>query len=426
MALLRSLFSRSSKKQPKNLTYETIKAMGLHDLIDETRDQGREVDLHTMGAISRRLYEIGLFEHQLSQDDRAMALAAADACVATIKGAIADNPEALAALRKATDSLISQAPFNGYGSLHWLIEENAIRAEEIVPYAMKLEHSHLVPNFLKVLSEETITNIRPGLVRELVRARRAERVYSAVFILHGLAVSRDPATVALFNETEIRALRAAHLDYDRARSVLVDLDLLASDEINSFEPMPTIDQLTDMVVLSLTEVWDQQEEDADRAAFANEAERMGLAVTRHVLGLHLLLSQIASIYGNEVADEVRARAIAAFPKAAEEGFARVVDATEMIERGAFEKAEVSPDVVLYDWILNRGEGTETTDDEWERTSQRLDAATPLLTSYRATVLDRFRTSLWFFVREAASGGPFEPDRVGQPVGLSDVPYADRI
>lgn len=285
---------------------EAIAQMSLAELdrlIDvEHRSLPSTVPLGFLAAIYRRAMEIAYHSHGTSNEDRALATIIAKA---TRQGMLnAAETESSAPLRTAIEATERNARAFGYGTLLWLLEEHKVPSEKAIEFIMRPEHAHLLGGMLDTLKPDVRAGMRDGLIAELFYTRRIRNGDSAVFIAHGLAAAYEPATVALFNPTELSALRNAHREYGRARAVLADLGLLpAQSSARGFEPQPPRFLLAECVALELHDVWwNLGDSELPLGAFLSDTDCKWLTsftAARLLLCCHLALVTIGAIYGSE-------------------------------------------------------------------------------------------------------------------------------
>jgi hypothetical protein len=303
----KSLFrSNSDKPVPSpshidlSLTYQQIEHMPFPEIVELVQSLPTNTQFQSMTALARRFYELALYDNHVPQEHREAALKLAEATTADLEKGLAENPEALAALKTANSHLIENAQKGGVGSLIWRLQEYSISGGDTIPYVMKPEHRHLVPDFLETLEPQLLARTKHHLVRELI-LQRSYNINNAVLILHGLATKGDKAAAALFTSDEYAALLNVPDDYDAGRRVLVSYGLLPpSSNARAFK---SVTEIKGIVALILREKRNQTEEDV-RAKTLSEEDKTALLLGITFLRINLTRSQLRQIYGDETASAV--------------------------------------------------------------------------------------------------------------------------
>jgi len=183
-------------------------------------------------------------------------------------------------------------------SLGWKIAEESISGADVIPYVMRPEPRHLVPDFLEGVGKETVVQVRKEFVRGLILAGQYE-AYNAVLILHGLAAKGDKAAAVLFTVEEYAALLAVPNNYDAGRRVLVALGLLP--DTSSARPFKQLPEIKAIVACMLKERRDAAESDK-RLGNIPEEQKMALLLALTSLRIHLAYGNIRQIYGEEMSN----------------------------------------------------------------------------------------------------------------------------
>jgi hypothetical protein len=118
--------------------------------------------------IMRRFYRIALFDNHVPEEHRNAAITLAEACQNDLEKSLSNNPQAVTALRTEIDQLRELARQGGYGSLVWRLNEYPMSGADTIPYIMRPEHRHLVPDYLTTITPEGLATVHSHLVRELV------------------------------------------------------------------------------------------------------------------------------------------------------------------------------------------------------------------------------------------------------------------
>jgi len=144
--------------------------MSFLDIVEHVRHLPKVMTAQHAGALTKRLYEIALYDHHVIEEHRKAALQLLGTVKHTLEASIADNPEALEAYRKANAFMEGNASRLGVGSLAWLIEEYQIPSDEIVSFIAKPEHRDLLNAFFTILNPSRAEKLRAELDHYL-RAR---------------------------------------------------------------------------------------------------------------------------------------------------------------------------------------------------------------------------------------------------------------
>lgn len=172
--------------------------------------------------IVRRLYDLAFFEHQLSPEERQLALSMAGAVEADVEAALQDNPESLSSFHQAVNYQKVRARHCGVGSLQWKLDEQEVPAAELVEFIVREEYAELLPAFLEMLEPELMAEIRTEILKALVAARKRHG-QSALQILSGLADAPYEALTILLDPFEIQVLREIDTNLPAAESLVVTL-----------------------------------------------------------------------------------------------------------------------------------------------------------------------------------------------------------
>ncbi len=195
---LRTPFSKRAKadpaKTPSGLSPSYFENMPVSELISTARSLGSWFTLtfDVTTALIRRLHSIALFDNHVAAGHRQLAGEMADGLIKDLERSL--NATQLQALNKAVSNTKELARKGGYGSLAWQLREFAISSQDTIPYVMKPQHRHLVPDFVDVVGPDAISSAKPFMLREGIRTAKYHSD-DPVLILHGLAASGDKALV---------------------------------------------------------------------------------------------------------------------------------------------------------------------------------------------------------------------------------------
>ena len=294
---------------------------------------------NTLIALIQKFNTIALYDNHVPSAHRSAALKLAEALTTDLEKVLADKPEAIAALRHANDAMVEMARKGGYGSLRWKLEEDLIEGKDYIPYAMKPEHRHLVPDFLEILGPESVAGMKHHLVRQLIW----QSDYSsnnAVAILHGVATKGDKAAAAIFTPEEYRALLGVPDDYAAGRRVLVGIGLLPAESgARAFKSMP---EIPGVVRLMLKERKEESENDA-RVSGVDEDKRHALLLALTFLRVELARAQLRQIFGEDTATDMLSSFKDQAVRDELDRFKRVTEALRTLKPGT------PVDFALLDW-----------------------------------------------------------------------------
>jgi hypothetical protein len=179
-----------------------------------------------------RLRRIALFDNHIPQQDRVGAMNLVDALTRDLQEMLAGDPKALKALKDGEEAILALARQGGVGSLIWRLDEYSISTADTIPYFMKPEHRHLVPDALEAMPT-VLSQTKRLLVEELVKQSHY-KTSNSVLILYGLVAGGDKAVPAIFNQDERQALSNTHSNYKKALNVLVELGMLQTGASRQF------------------------------------------------------------------------------------------------------------------------------------------------------------------------------------------------
>ena len=209
------MFGRKGPTKP-------IDEMSLAEVAQLIRSEAGGMDASQLIAIARRVTEIALFEHGITDEERSIAIRLLPALDDDIRTGLAQKPGAWEAYQEAGDYHRAQARHYGYGSLQWMMDERGTEAAEVIPFIAREDHADLLPAYLEMMEPDVIHSIRGALVRELSRAR-AQEGEQPVATLNRLATSGDGALTLLLDGRQLGAIERAHVDPDTAETVLTEL-----------------------------------------------------------------------------------------------------------------------------------------------------------------------------------------------------------
>ena len=373
------------------ISFEELEPLKFEELLKRVQSLPETVPSGTMTAFVRRFLTLGLADHHVPQEQRLQALKLAEMLTQQLESVFANQPDSIAALKKANDAMFEIARTLGVGSLAWILEENSVPTDQYIPHAMKPEYRHLVPNFIEALGPEGLARSKKHMVHQLI-LQSDYRSRNAVFILHGLAAKGDKAAAAIFDADEYAALLGVPGDYDRGRKVLVNLGLLSPEgAARPFKPMP---QLRGILALMLKDKRDESDGDP-RVSDLEEGKRENLLLTLMFLRIELARSQLAQIYGNAESEEVNAIFKDPLLRNNLERFEEINGVLRKL------KAGTPVDFALLDSVMRIGGIAPDTEEEFEKVKPFLEMGVAWINKERVEFLDYFR----FIIRTISNPHP---------------------
>jgi hypothetical protein len=390
----KSIFRTGSQKPeqplPTPLTSETtsspdISTASFQELLSLTQTLTGNVPLGVYLDLSKRLYEIALLDENVSERDRASAWKLAEAAHTTVKNSLEQDPLSLASLKDARQGMIDQGKRFGYGSLVWKMKRDSIPPGDYFRYAMLPENRPLLGPYLEaVFSDGSTSELRLLFIQELIW-QSSYKVSNAVLILHGLAAKRDEALCQLFSDQEYESLLRVPEDYDSARLVLANLGLLPNQ--HGAKPFQPITELRGHTANILQERFKEADTELSKATFS-ESEKDVLSVAARFLFMDLAASQLTQIFDADVASEV----FAALDRPDVAEFRTLFSSThEDVYRGKL--GSTALDTVLVYVVMNAGNSSPLSEEEFERSRGFLVAGTEWLNKSRVQFLEYFRFML---------------------------------
>jgi hypothetical protein len=253
--------------------------------------------------LSKRLYRIALFDHGIADADRENAFALANTVHETLERHFTNQPDTLEKLRAARASMLEHARVMGYGTLVWLIGEEKVPSDKVIPFLMQPRHGHLLAHFLRHHPEPgSVATAKPSMIRELIASRY--EVYGApancLVQLHAMVTAGDLSAHGLFTAEEVSALKFLPDDYAAARKVLVNAGLVAAS--SDSPPFRTDDIIgteggLEGLIKTISQARDQTlEKDAFLASLA-PAKRAALTDAMVALRVNLVYRLVYQICG---------------------------------------------------------------------------------------------------------------------------------
>jgi len=405
--MLKNLFSGGAK-----LADKPIEEMSVKEVFRYTEALKKGIPFRRMTELFRRLLQIAVFDHHVPLADREKAFAYSTILGDRIEAFLGDQPELLKAFREARSTETEGAKRFGFGSLGWLITEHAIPDDKVTMFMMRPEHGHLLKDGLDALGPEAAAKLKPELVKAAIvnRVFWAMRAANGVLAFHSLALMRDAAIEALFDDAELKALRNTPSDYVAARDVFVRLGLLPPDsKVRSLQPAPAPEFLSTILFLLLSSVWKGEGDDPETLEYlakAGEDWSAGFRLARLAMCLRLSLATVGDAYGPSVRDEVRSALLANW-SGIREHLEKHASVLETLEEHSFAKPGMVPDVWFLDAVARSGRG-EQTEEEFEAVKDWWFQGGKLLSEQRAPFLGKLRSFLRLAAAATEELGPNAP------------------
>jgi hypothetical protein len=116
------------------------------------------------GALTKRLYEIALYDNHLPEAHREAAHKLRRVIKETMEIVFSHRPEVLAQYRELNAFMESVARYIGVGSLPWLLKENHICGEaEMIEFISRPDHRRLLDAFYVVIGPDLTDQIKAKL-----------------------------------------------------------------------------------------------------------------------------------------------------------------------------------------------------------------------------------------------------------------------
>jgi hypothetical protein len=117
-------------------------------------------------ALTRRLYEIALYDHHVHKSHREGALQLLRRIKRTMEIYYEDSPDSLTIYREVNALMEENARRVGLGSLAWLVlEKGPMSDKEFVRFVTLPEHRELLPNFFSILGPELAMQLNQALTQ---------------------------------------------------------------------------------------------------------------------------------------------------------------------------------------------------------------------------------------------------------------------
>jgi hypothetical protein len=124
-------------------------------------------------ALTRRLYEIALYDHHVHKSHREGAFQLLRQIKRTMEIHYEDSPDSLTIYREVNALMEENARRVGVGSLVWLVlEKGPMSDEEFVRFVTLPKHRELLPNFFSILGSELAMRLNKALTQTQPKQHR--------------------------------------------------------------------------------------------------------------------------------------------------------------------------------------------------------------------------------------------------------------
>ncbi len=212
MSLIGRLFGRKGPRKP-------IGEMSFLEIAHLIKANPESMAANDLIKVARRLTDIALFDHGVTDQERVLALELLPAVDADIEAGLKAESGAWEAYQDAVAHHRGTARHFGFGSLQWKMDEEGVEAAQVIPFIARADHAELLPALLEMFEPENIRDIRPALLTELASARARDRE-RPLDVLSRLAASDDGALTQLLDGRQLGALRRAQAEPEAAKEVL--------------------------------------------------------------------------------------------------------------------------------------------------------------------------------------------------------------
>jgi hypothetical protein len=136
-------------------------------------------------ALTRRLYEIALYDHHVDKGHREAALRLLNRMKKAMEAYYEDSPDSLTLYREMNALMEENAVRVGVGSLVWLILENGPMSDvEFIRFVTLPKHRELLPNFYSILGPELEAQLNEVLAK--LHPKRTARPPHRKFAMNGV------------------------------------------------------------------------------------------------------------------------------------------------------------------------------------------------------------------------------------------------
>jgi hypothetical protein len=242
---------------------EAVNRASPQQIFDAIGNVKESVPSGAMVDVTRRCIDIIYADESVTHEDRHVASVILEHVVKMVEKVFAQNPEALKAYQNAYTNHIQDGRRFGVGSLAWKISR--LQDNQKVSEIIDRNNAHLLADFPK----EQIAEARSECIRALIRDRVPAKVdanadidtfvmqklkhANGVNILGWLVLTRDPTAIWLLSDEEKRTLSRYLIDYESARELLVQLQVISISRPLNFTPIPDPSMVVEVMLLSSAE-----------------------------------------------------------------------------------------------------------------------------------------------------------------------------
>src|SRR5258708_7607929 len=121
-----------------------VELMSFPDMADYIQQLGDFITPQQGSALTKRLYEIALYDHHVEKEHRIGALRLLDVLKTSMESVM--TPEIIESYRNSNAYMEDNVRRFGINSLAWLIEEHQISEDDLISFIANSEHIRLLDN----------------------------------------------------------------------------------------------------------------------------------------------------------------------------------------------------------------------------------------------------------------------------------------
>jgi len=402
---LGSLFSSSSsndlKEPEKKLDFDSMNIKQilkqiLEYSVQKTRTSA-DVDVHVLFQMTERLFRCAYYDYNTSDEDRQIAEELLGSVIKDVENGLSSYPEALQSYRTANKYMIDGIELRGIGSLAWKIGAPGVSGEDVIRMIIDSTSGPLIPNFLKIMPENTWGKMKGNVIKALILDRSRNGESNAVIILSGLVAGTDLVAWNIMSPSERSVLMGVSKNYENARNVLVRYGILPNKSLaQPMTPRMDDDALAGIVLLSAHDRDDSTwpSDVVKEYDLLDENQKSFISVSLMGLKVNIFLDLINDIYGKEIAQKIENNVLNNLKEANNLGFKTLFEVIRTVEQiGLMETYEVGIDRTiaagLMDEYVPKGVSEERQMEIWKTVSD-------IYNIERINSLHKFRFFLRFF------------------------------
>ena len=376
-------------------------SLNLQQLQAQFDNVGDSVTMGFITEFTKRLIDITYFDRDTSIENREEGEQLIARIIPAFEQDMQSQPETLKAYQTAYQTQLSNVKYFGFGSLGWKVREPGVQGADVINIIVEPSSGPLIPDFLEVMSSEFWLEAKPSVIKTLILDRRRSNESNAVLILSGLVSGYDQVAWNVLTEDERNALVNVADNYELARNVLVQYDLLPKD--------PTAEPLTPaldvnfaklLVIYEMREDLDFLAEPEIRKAYDDVGEQQFVSVLLKSLRLKLWMSTLTEAYGSAQKENIEQLVMAEFEGAKASGFESFLETLSIADNYRSNDSYFGPDLsiaaALYDWYIPKN---ATEDEELSRTQ----AVAQIVNYARVNFLHKNRFMLRYFAKYPPDG-----------------------